>query len=66
MLKAEIKEQNKGSIISKIQPTKTSELRSQSVMTTKTLNDIDSRLNVLKMNKASKNEASFLEIEKEK
>jgi hypothetical protein len=28
MLKAEIREQNRGSIISKIQPTKTSELRS--------------------------------------
>jgi hypothetical protein len=35
-------------------------------MTTKTLNDIDRNLNVMKMNKASKNEASFLEIEKEK
>lgn len=66
MLRAEMKQQNKGSVISKIQPTKTSELRSQSVLTTKTLNDIDRNLNVMKMNKANKNEASFLEIEKEK
>lgn len=66
MLRAEMKQQNKGSVISKIQPTKASELRSQSVLTTKTLNDIDRNLNVMKMNKANKNEASFLEIEKEK
>lgn len=67
MIKAEMLQQNKnGSVISKIQPTKASELRSQSVLATKQLTDIERNLDVMKMNKANKNDASFLEIEQEK
>jgi len=50
----------------KIPATKASELRSQSVMTNKTLNELDRNLDAMKMNKAFKNDASFSMIEKEK
>lgn len=50
----------------RINPTKASELRSQSVMTNKKLTDIDRNLDAMKMNKAFKNDASFSMIEREK
>ena len=50
----------------RITATKASELRSQSVMTNKKLNEIDRNLDAMKMNKAFKNDASFSMIEKEK
>jgi len=50
----------------KILHTKASELRSKSVLANKALHDIDSKLDLIKMNKGSMNEASFSEIEREK
>ena len=50
----------------RITATKASELRSQSVMTNKKLNELDRNLDLMKMNKAFKNDASFSMIEKEK
>ena len=42
--------------------TKASELRSQSVLTKKALDDIDQNLEEMKLNKAFRNDASFFEI----
>jgi len=50
----------------RIHPTKASELRSQSVMTNKALQEMDKNLDMMKMLKSSKNDASFSAIEKEK
>ena len=50
----------------KIKTNKTSELRSQSVLTTKTLHDLDRNLDEMKMQKAFKNDQSFSQLEKEK
>lgn len=49
-----------------VPPTKASELRSQSVLTTKTLNDINRSLDQKRINKANRNDQSFSQIEKEK
>jgi hypothetical protein len=46
--------------------TKASEMRSRSVLANKALLDIDRNLDLIKMNKGHINDASFLEIEKEK
>ena len=46
--------------------TKTSEIRSKSVLANKALLDIDHNLDLIKMNKGRVNEASFHDIEKEK
>ena len=48
-----------------VSKTKASELRSQSVLTTKTLNDIDRNLDQMKINKAYKNDKSFQQLETE-
>lgn len=46
--------------------TKASELRSQSVLTTKTLHDMDRNLDLMKVDKAHRNDHSFQQLEKEK
>ena len=46
--------------------TKASEMRSKSVLANKALLDIDRNLDLIKMNKGHVNDASFLDIEKEK
>ena len=48
-----------------VSKTKASELRSQSVLTTKTLNDIDRNLDQMKVNKAYRNDKSFQQLESE-
>jgi hypothetical protein len=50
------------SILERIVHTKSSELRSQSVLTKKALDDIDQNLEEMKLNKAFRNDASFFEI----
>ena len=57
---------NRDSLLHHIPHTKASELRSQSVLTSKTLNDYDRSLDLLKVNKSTQNETTFHDIEREK
>lgn len=53
-------------MMERINPTKTSELRAQSQLADKALNDMGDHLELLKKQKGFRNDASFADIEKEK
>lgn len=62
----ELRKRQHKTVMERISATKASELRSQSVLANKALHEIGDNLELLKLQKGVRNDASFADIEKEK